>query len=122
MIKNFEKYTYELTLKEKELLPGFIYGFSNKIGEHNAITNKEICQKFKERGVKMTPERVRKFVNYIRVNRLVVNLISSSKGYWIETDKKRIKEYTDSLQQRINEITKVRNSFIIDYNYGRESV
>jgi hypothetical protein len=111
MITGFEKETHELTDYELELVPRFVKGFKTKIGEDNAIKNIDIQKKFKEIDIKLSDARIRKVINYIRVNGLVKNLISSSKGYWIENDQERIDKYINSLQQRINSIQQLKNSF-----------
>jgi len=111
MIKGHEKETYELTDYELKLLPMMLAGFRTKIGVDNAIKSNEICAGFEASGHKLTGVRLRKMVNYIRTNKLVLNLISSSKGYWIENDKERVKKFQESMIQRSNEIMRVANSF-----------
>ena len=111
-IKNFEEITHNLHETELNMIPLFLAGFENKIGKHNAITNKEIIAGFKSRyNVKLTPPRIRKIINHIRVNQLIKNLCSTSKGYFIAQDENELAEYLESLDNRINEITRVRNSF-----------
>ena len=112
MINGFERETHELTDYEKKLVTPIVNGLKTKIGVANAITNKEMVAKMKAVGYKINEARIRKIINYIRTKKLLLNLISSSKGYWIENDHKRIKEYIQSLDQRINEIKRVRDSFI----------
>lgn len=116
MLNNFERETHELTDYEKKLVNPIVNGLKTKIGVNNAITNKKMVAKMKDAGYKISEVRIRKIINYIRTKKLLLNLISSSKGYWIENDPKRIKEYIQSLDQRINEIKRVRNSFIEEEN------
>ena len=62
-------------------------------------------------GYKVSEARIRKLIHYIRVNRLVKNIIATSKGYYIATTEEEIKSFVESLQQRINSIEEVKNSF-----------
>lgn len=107
MLTNFEEITYELSDYEKSLLPNIVKRLSLKIGEWNAITSTEIIRFYKAHGKKMNGPRWRKIVNYIRVNNLVPLLISTSKGYYVATTDEEVKNYLESLKQRINSITAV---------------
>lgn len=111
MINGFERETHELNEVEMELLPKIVAGFKTKVGEDKAIKNAEIIRVMKGLYPKINPARLRKIINHIRVNRLVPNLISSSKGYWIEENPERIQVYIESLEQRAREIQRVANSF-----------
>ena len=75
------------------------------------MTTGWIIRSFKERGKVMTGPRIRKIVHYIRVQHLVRNLMASSKGYYIETDRSKILEYKESLRRREAAIKAVRDSF-----------
>lgn len=115
MINGFEEETHELTAKEKELLPLLVAGLRGKIGKDNQITNEEIRSKLKyNKGLSVPAVRVRKLINYIRTKQLITNLVSDNKGYFIATDEITVINYVESLTQRINEITRVRDSFGID--------
>lgn len=112
MLTGFEDITYELTPKEVELVNGFVKGFKNKVGAKNAITSTQIIKLYKAKGENLTGARVRKIVNFIRTNKLIINLIATSKGYYIENDPEKLEKYKESLQQRVNEITRVLNSYM----------
>jgi hypothetical protein len=111
MINGFERETHELNDYELTLVPLFVAGLKTKTRQELAITNKKICAIMKERGHKVSEVRIRKIINFIRTKKLIVNLISSSKGYWIAENQKQLTKYVQSLDQRINEIQRVRNSF-----------
>jgi len=85
----------------------------SKIGKHNAVTAKYISDylllKYRK---KVHGSRVRKIINYIRINHLVNNLVSSSKGYYIERDYRKVLEYAKSLKQRSDAILKVAESLV----------
>ena len=104
MIKTFEKFTFELTDKEKEILPLLINGF-RFYNKNNPIKEPEIVKKFNERNgnLKLSGVRLRKLVNYIRVNSLLP-LIATSKGYFVSYDKDVLDSQIKSLQQRANSI------------------
>lgn len=111
MITNFEEITYELTEEEMKYVSGFVSAFNKRVGEENAITSVEITAKFKQLNISMNGARIRKIVNYVRTNKLVKNLIATSKGYYVASSQEQIDKYKLSLQQRINEIQRVLNSF-----------
>lgn len=115
MITGFEEITSELSDYEKSLLPNIVTRLKLKIGEHNAITSTEIIKVFKANGKKMSGARWRKIINHIRVNNLVNLLISTSKGYYVATKGYEVRNYLESLKQRINAITMVYDS--IEYQY-----
>jgi hypothetical protein len=112
MITGFEDITYELTKYEREvLLPLFVRGLKTKVGKHNSVTSSTISTTLKGQGYKVSGPRIRKIVNYIRVHRLIKNLIATSKGYYISEDPEEIEKYVESLRQRIREITLVANTY-----------
>ena len=111
MITGFEKETHELTEYELTLVQPMINGLETKIGMMNKITNNEMLQAMKSMGEKVTPSRIRKLIHFIRVKKLVPNLVSSNKGYWIATTMEEIEDYVQSLQERINSIEEIKNSF-----------
>lgn len=111
MIHGFDDITHELTAEEIELLPVFVKGLSSKIGEDMAITSGEISKAMEGRGVALTGARIRKIINYLRVKKLVRNLVASSKGYYVELDPKKILEYRKGLLARARAIEEVANTF-----------
>lgn len=118
MIHGFEEETGPLTEKEKRLIPGLVKGFSGRIGADNAITSKdvikavEVWQVGRNINVKMNGARVRKLVNHIRLHGLVKNLVASSKGYYVETDMRKIDEYIESLRSRAGAINAIADSYL----------
>lgn len=114
MIVGFEEETEELTQYELEVLvPIMVKGLSTKIGSKSAITNKRIREKLSEKDIDVSDPRIRKVINYIRMNLLVKNLIASSKGYYISTDIKEIEEYRQGLISRANAILKLAKTYEI---------
>ena len=117
MLTGFEIETAPLTKQEEGvLMPLLVKGLITKIGKDNAITNKEIRTRLKERGVVISDARIRKIINFIRVNQLIKNLISTSKGYYIATTKEEVAEYIKSLEQREAAIRQLRKSFKTEDN------
>lgn len=116
MIDGFEKETQELNEYELTvLLPLIIRGLQTKIGENKAITSTLAIKKLKESGHKISGPRFRKIVNHIRVSGLIPLLLASSKGYYIAEKRSDVKRFIDSLDQRLNAITLVRDS--LEYQY-----
>tara|TARA_R110002153_G_scaffold167458_1_gene320151 strand:+ start:106 stop:474 length:369 start_codon:yes stop_codon:yes gene_type:complete len=111
MITNFERETHELTEYElNTLLPIILKGLSTKIGKHNAITNKAICKAMDTIGHKLHDARLRKLIHHIRAHDLIVNLIATSKGYYIATTTQEVEDYIRSLRERINSIEFIKQS------------
>ena len=111
MITNFERETHELTEYELDILmPIILKGLSTKIGKHNAITNKAICKAMDTIGHKLHDARLRKLIHHIRAHDLILNLIATSKGYYIATTTQEVEDYIKSLSERINSIEFIRQS------------
>jgi hypothetical protein len=111
MINGFEDQTHELTDAELEMVQPMVAGLVRRVGEHRAITADDMIAGMKLFGYKVTQPRIRKLINFIRVNKLVRNLIATSKGYYVENDPKKLQVYLESLDQRIRSIQEVRNSY-----------
>ncbi len=117
MITGFEKQTHELTDVERlRILPAMINGLKTKIGKINAITSTKAMRMMKSKGYKISGARWRKIINHIRVNGLIENLIGTSKGYYIATTHYECRMYIQSLDERINAITTVRDSLVYQAN------
>lgn len=111
MIDGFNRETQPLTDYEQgTLLPVIVQGLSTKLGKNRAITNKKICEAMTKAGYELDAARLRKIINYIRVNGLVTCLIATSKGYYITSDKEEMTQYLDSLVEREEAIAQVRRS------------
>lgn len=114
MIEGFPIETAPLTDYEKGLVNPMVKGFSTKIGEKNAITNREIQEKMKVAGFKVNPARIRKLINHIRMHGLVKNLVATSKGYYIEVSPAKIKQYKKSLEERAGAILALSKTFVYE--------
>ena len=102
MIYGFKKETEPLNDYERDiLLPAIVKGLQTKIGKHNAITNIKMIKALNEHGYKSLSEpRIRKIINFIRIQGLIINLIASNKGYWIEEDINERRKYVIGVKQR----------------------
>jgi len=109
MLKGFEKETERLSDYEiNELLPVVVLGLTYKVGKEKAITNIQICRNLNRQGYKINGARLRKIINHIRVNNMVIGLMATSNGYYIAETKTELKDYVDSLKGRENAIKAVR--------------
>lgn len=108
MIPGFEEQTKPLTPEEDAMLPFLILGFKAHRGEANAIKTKDIIAGMRKVGAekkikymdKFTGDRLRKMVNHIRRHGYIKELVSTSKGYWVETDMKIIAKCIGSIHAR----------------------
>lgn len=109
MINGFEEQTHELTEYELTLVPLFVRGFSCKIGKANAVTSDAIIARMRPQH-KLSGARVRKIVNYLRVQGILPNLMACSAGYYLTNDPEELASYIESLEQRANAIIRVKES------------
>lgn len=124
MIKGFETETKPLTEDEAKTLPWLITGFNNHKGEDNAITASNIISSMRLTGterdmktlMKFNGARLRKLVNHIRREGLIKELVSTSKGYWVETDREKIKDCITSMHQRATAIQAVSSAMAMRWN------
>jgi hypothetical protein len=115
-ITNFEHITHDLNEYELSLVPNIVKKLTEKIGKENAVTNKQICAAHKAFGKKLEGPRLRKIINFIRVNNLVYNLVATSNGYYRAQDHNEALEYIRSLDERANEIIRVRDAMQYQYD------
>lgn len=109
MIIGFEEETATLSDKEMELLPCFVDRLKLRVGKSNAVTNTDMRAGFKRvKNIDIPPSRVRKIINYIRMNDLVPCLIATSAGYYVSNDKNELKQYVQSLMGRERAIRAIR--------------
>ena len=97
---------YELNI----LLPIMIQGLISKLGKDNAIKNFQICTALKAKGYKVDQARIRKLINHIRINGMVIGLIATSDGYYIAETQEEMESYLQSLKGRESAIRSVRVS------------
>jgi len=102
MIYGFKKETEQLSEYEQNVvLPVIVKGLQTKIGKENAITNTQMIKGLQKYGYKKISEpRIRKIINFIRIQGLIINLIASNKGYWIEQDIEERRKYVQGVKQR----------------------
>ena len=124
MLKGFETETKPLTVDEANILDPLVRGLNNHKGEDQAIKAKDIIAAMRALGegdefsalAKFNGARLRKLVNHIRREGLIVELVSTSKGYWVETDREKIKDCITSLHQRATAIQEVSTAMAMRWN------
>ena len=105
----FEPETTKLTEYELKVVPIVVNILKSRLGRENAITNNNLVNRMSKLGFSsMTPERMRKLINHIRLYDLLDCLVASSKGYYISNDEKEISDYIGSLRGREEAIRAVR--------------
>jgi hypothetical protein len=107
MVHNFEDFTEELTPDELKLVEPLMNGLRTKTKD-NTIKAPVIVKKMNEYALKnnltkITEPRLRKLVNFIRVNGMLP-VIATSQGYYVSHDKQEILDQINSLTQRANSI------------------
>lgn len=104
MITNFEDHTTELTKEEIALLPALLKGLSRRAKDdpiHASGIIDGMNTYIAKNGMKtkFTDVRLRKMVNYIRLNG-IAPVIATQKGYFISQDPDEIQKQIESLEQR----------------------
>lgn len=114
MITNFENITEGLSHEETTIvLPKVIELVKWRRGKENAVTNRKLVNLLTAMGHNVSEPRIRKMINQIRLNGLVKNLLATSKGYYVTTDPKEIKNYVQSLRERASAINAIANTYNI---------
>lgn len=114
MLHGFKKQTAPLTTEEKILVPILIDILKDKHGIDKAIISDELCQllspytKIFAKPIEIGGARLRKMINYIRMNDLLIGLVASNKGYYITHKPEEIKAYISSLSGRERAIRRLR--------------
>lgn len=112
MITSFEQYTFELNDAELAALPTFIEvvntGTDHKPLKAVTLVNMVNAHLHDRRiEYRMTDERFRKFVNYVRSHG-VLPLIATSHGYFVSHDPEVIRAQMKSLRERAGGILAAR--------------
>lgn len=105
MLKGFEQQTSPLNDYELgTLLPLIIRGLRTKVGAGMVIAGSTIVRKMKAAGYKLDGPRLRKIINHIRANDLIIGLVSTGNGYFVATSADEIDDCISSLQGRVDAI------------------
>ena len=100
MLQNFETHTEDITHNERRMALKFAEKMQHHIGEHRAVKSKKIEEHFK-----ITGNRVRKMVNWLRTTGKCPRLMSTSKGYFIAMNDAELITHLQSLYDRGQKIT-----------------
>ena len=111
MIEGWEKETCKLNEFEFKMAGLVTLGLKNKWGRENAITSKAMIDGLMNHGHKVGEARLRKIINYIRIEHMITNLVSYNGGYYRTNDTSDLERYKRSLDQRIGAIQELRNSY-----------
>lgn len=111
MLKGFDVHTAPLTdIERYRLVPALVNILKTAKGKRRAVTNNDIATILKDDGRRPSSARIRKLINYIRNNDLIIGLIATSNGYYIASCEEELIEYEDSLRGREEAIKAVRLS------------
>lgn len=115
MITNFENITYDVSSVEEEAAK-FLARHLNKYskGKRNSIKSSALSKILlkKNKNWKISDARLRKLINLIRHNGWSNCLLATSKGYFVSGSKKEVQLYLQSLDERANEINKIRETLL----------
>lgn len=118
MIEGFKEFTAHLTDYEREMVvPALVEGLKKRVGSQYAVRNKTMCQLLKEHGFENVSEpRIRKCINFIRMNGLVPHLVANSHGYYVATSVHEVENYCQSLKERAEAIFAMRQALEYQMN------
>lgn len=106
MLKNFENITNELSAEELALAKHLIPHFQKRTKENPVLASEVVegVNKVYKLSFKFNDARLRKIINYYRVNS-ILPILSSKKGYYCSNDVNDIMECCSSLTQRLTSIS-----------------
>jgi hypothetical protein len=99
-IDGFEEWTV-LTEDDLKVVPAVASSLRARIGKSNAITARELAQKFNLGPGGKGQARVRAILHHIRVRGIVPKVVASSCGYYVAGSREEVVTYVGSLRQRI---------------------
>lgn len=109
MIKNFEELTFELTNEERFVVQTIVKRFEHLKGKQHIVTGEQIRNGInKNLNLNFDTIRIRKMIQFIRTNDLIVGLVATSKGYYVANTAEEIEDWIESLKSRENAIRKIR--------------
>ncbi|MBC8315241.1 MAG: hypothetical protein H8E51_07035 [Bacteroidetes bacterium] len=124
-VTNFEEVTKELSEDEFSMLPNLIQILQEHADQENAIYSNDLCRKMATRCKveKFSGPRLRKMVNYLRVNG-ILPVIATSKGYYLSYNKDIIELQIKSLFERASAIRKSAYGLqkFLDPNYKPQGI
>ena len=102
MITGYEEITGKLTKEEMKIVKITTEAFFYMLkGRKHQLTIRDIISRLKGAGFEISEPRMRKIIQFIRINNLVSGICSDSGGYWIAENSDEFKQTLISLKDRI---------------------
>lgn len=102
MIQGFEKETAPLNDYERDvLLPVIVRGLLLRVGKSRRVSSTAIIDGMTSAQYRLDGPRLRKIINHIRVNDIIIGLVSDGKGYYVAATPEEIDDCVESIQGRI---------------------
>jgi hypothetical protein len=111
MVIGFEHLTAHLSEDEIKVAEALAQKLATLKGPEQAMNNRALRDYLWGIGVYTSAVRMRRMINYIRINSLVRNLVANSKGYYIAEKWEEVEQYVASLRQRASAILSVAQSY-----------
>lgn len=81
-------------------------------GKENAISNERLIERLEARHSKIfSPTHIRRYINYIRINHCILDLIANKFGYYIATTDEEVAAYKAALKHRAAAILCLAKSY-----------
>jgi len=102
MIRGYETETTKLNESDLKIARILAKAFNTMLkGKDYQITNYKIVERLQTIDVKTSEIKIRKLIQYIRINNMAINLCSDNGGYWIAETPEELKFTIDSLKDRV---------------------
>lgn len=111
MVIGFEDLTAHLSEDEIKVAEALAEKLATLKGPEQAMNNRQLRDYLWSIGVYTSAVRMRRMINYIRINSLVRNLVASSRGYYVAEKWEEVERYVSSLRQRASAILAVAQSY-----------
>ena len=109
MITNFESITVELSEIELKMVDVVVSRFKQKPGRENLVTNQQMLTGLnKAFGLNLSEPRIRKIIQFIRINNILPGLIGISRGYYFTESVDEIESWIESMEERERSIAQSR--------------
>ena len=86
---------------EMKYVEALVKVLGKRVGPHKAIYNCQLQDYlYSKFGDEVAASSIRRYINYIRIKKLVTNLIACSDGYFVASTPEQLSVYIESLKHR----------------------
>jgi hypothetical protein len=101
----------------KRAIPMLYVVLKTCVGQKNAKTQSELLKIAHKRVPDLTGRDLRSAIHEIRVEHLVKGLVANNKGFYIERNKEKLRDYLSRLGGYIQSMQRIKSALAEDYNH-----